>query len=77
MFHCPVELTGGALKSHRYRFWQLHAHWGSQDQQGSEHLLDGRAFPAELHFVHYKARSLTHWSAFESTHVFRSPSACE
>ena len=58
---------------------QVHFHWGSNDEQGSEHLVgmdaidhqnksaddidfyrklliqvDGKAFPLEMHLVHYK-----------------------
>ena len=35
-----------------YRFEQLHFHWGSDSKKGSEHTIDGQAFPLELHFVH-------------------------
>lgn len=29
-------------------------HWGRQDGEGSEHLIDGRASELEIHFVHTK-----------------------
>ena len=32
-----------------YEFFELHWHWGSLSTQGSEHTLDGRKYPAELH----------------------------
>ncbi|KAJ7307192.1 hypothetical protein JRQ81_009181 [Phrynocephalus forsythii] len=39
-----------------YSAVQLHFHWGSKGQaRGSEHQVDGRAFPAELHVVHFNS----------------------
>lgn len=46
------EISGGPLK-HTYRLEQFHFHWGSNDQKGSEHTIDGKNYPAELHLVHY------------------------
>ncbi|ELU02572.1 hypothetical protein CAPTEDRAFT_98539, partial [Capitella teleta] len=40
--------------------------WGSEDHIGSEHLIDGRGFPAELQIVHY---SLAAGSYDEALHV--------
>lgn len=31
----------------------FHFHWGSSDLYGSEHYVDGAAYPLEVHFVHY------------------------
>lgn len=45
-------LTGGPLKD-EYELLQFHAHWGSSDDHGSEHRVDGRSFAAELHLVHW------------------------
>ncbi|XP_029437657.1 carbonic anhydrase 14 isoform X3 [Rhinatrema bivittatum] len=40
----------------RYTAQQLHLHWGSGDiQGGAEHRVNGMAFPAELHVVHYNS----------------------
>jgi carbonic anhydrase len=48
------HLSGGPLDhDHNYRFEQFHFHWGKTSANGSEHLLDGKAFPAELHLVHW------------------------
>jgi len=47
-------MMGGGLPA-KYAFAQVHFHWGSNDEQGSEHLVDGKAFPLEMHLVHYKA----------------------
>ena len=40
----------------RFEFLQCHWHWGSSDIQGSEHRLDGEAFPMELHLVHWNTK---------------------
>ncbi|KAF4675387.1 hypothetical protein FOL47_007845 [Perkinsus chesapeaki] len=31
----------------------VHAHWGLNNYTGSEHLIEGKAYPLEMHFVHY------------------------
>lgn len=47
-------ISGGPLENH-YRLRQFHFHWGAADQQGSEHTVDGHAYPAELHLVHWNS----------------------
>ena len=37
-----------------YALQQFHFHWGPNAAVGSEHLVDGRAYSGELHFVHRK-----------------------
>ncbi|BFZ04450.1 hypothetical protein BsWGS_07489 [Bradybaena similaris] len=51
----PAEasISGGGLPG-TYQAERLHFHWGSTDQKGSEHTLDGRVYPMELQIVHYK-----------------------
>merc|ERR1712013_351763 len=34
-------------------FDSLHFHWGTSDERGSEHLVDGEHFALEVHGVHY------------------------
>lgn len=46
------SLKGGPLQD-EYELWQFHAHWGSDNEHGSEHTVDGRNYPAELHLVHW------------------------
>lgn len=46
------QLSGGPLLG-KYQFKQFHFHWGGNDEQGSEHLVNGKAYPAELHLVHW------------------------
>lgn len=43
----PINITGGPL-SYRYRFEEIHIHYGLHDQYGSEHSVQGYAFPAEV-----------------------------
>ncbi|ELT99446.1 hypothetical protein CAPTEDRAFT_108489, partial [Capitella teleta] len=35
---------------------QFHFHWGSHDNKGSEHTLNGEAFPMEMHAVTYNSK---------------------
>jgi len=46
-------LSGGKLNGN-YQILQLHFHWGANDNQGSEHTVDGKMYPLELHVVHVK-----------------------
>ncbi|KAK7881509.1 hypothetical protein WMY93_029918 [Mugilogobius chulae] len=39
-----------------YRLKQFHFHWGSSDDQGSEHTVAGTKFPSELHLVHWNTK---------------------
>lgn len=45
-----VTMKGGALP-HTYRVAQFHFHWGNDNTKGSEHTVDGIAYPMELHIV--------------------------
>ncbi|XP_067935222.1 carbonic anhydrase-like [Watersipora subatra] len=45
-----IVTSGGDLGT--YHVEQFHAHWGSTNQVGSEHQLNGKKFPMEVHFVH-------------------------
>jgi len=38
----------------KYELQQFHFHWGSRPDIGSEHTVDGIAFPMEIHLVHKK-----------------------
>uniref|UniRef100_A0A8D0G3J7 Carbonic anhydrase n=1 Tax=Sphenodon punctatus TaxID=8508 RepID=A0A8D0G3J7_SPHPU len=48
-------INGGPLEG-PYRLKQFHFHWGISQHQGSEHTVDGKSFPCELHLVHWNAR---------------------
>merc|ERR1711974_522512 len=36
-----------------YELWQFHAHWGDANEKGSEHTVEGKMYPSELHLVHW------------------------
>ncbi|XP_071852448.1 carbonic anhydrase 1-like [Apostichopus japonicus] len=48
-FHSVSE---GGLPT-EYQALQVHFHWGKTDAVGSEHTIDGKQFPLEMHIVHY------------------------
>jgi len=54
----PLGATQGILRGGQltgdYQILQLHFHWGANDNQGSEHTVDGKKYPLELHVVHVK-----------------------
>jgi len=45
-------LEGGPLQG-KYQLEQFHMHWGNDCSCGSEHTVDGKAFPGEIHLVHW------------------------
>ncbi|XP_072242800.1 carbonic anhydrase 5A, mitochondrial isoform X3 [Leuresthes tenuis] len=47
-------LKGGPLRD-KFRLCQFHFHWGETNAWGSEHTVDRRLFPAELHLVHWNS----------------------
>ncbi|XP_071561953.1 carbonic anhydrase 1 [Temnothorax nylanderi] len=47
-------LSGGPLEDNIYVFEQLHFHWGQNDYEGSEDLINNHSFPMEMHAVFYK-----------------------
>ncbi|KAJ8049763.1 Carbonic anhydrase 4 [Holothuria leucospilota] len=49
------RISGGGLPT-EYEALQAHFHWGTISQQGSEHAINGRLFPLEMHIVHYAYR---------------------
>ena len=46
-----LSMSGGGLPEIFYLV-QFHLHWGFNPFQGSEHTIDGRKYPLEVHFVH-------------------------
>ncbi|KAL8570501.1 hypothetical protein ACOMHN_034536 [Nucella lapillus] len=48
-------LTGGPLGDSVYKLIQFHLHWGSNDEKGAEHTIDGKVYSAELHLVHWNS----------------------
>ncbi|XP_073346065.1 uncharacterized protein [Pagrus major] len=52
-----VEVSGGGLE-HVYSTLQFHFHWGSHESDGSEHTVDSKRYPMEMHIVN-KRKDLT------------------
>ncbi|XP_046742630.1 carbonic anhydrase 2-like [Diprion similis] len=48
-------LSGGPLKG-KYKFFELHFHWGSSNLIGSEHSVNGNFYSMEAHMVHYNEK---------------------
>lgn len=46
------RVRGGPVKN-EYSFLQFHMHWGDSTEAGSEHLLNGKPYAAEMHFVNW------------------------
>lgn len=61
-----VEVSGGGLE-HVYSVLQFHFHWATaaSDSSGSEHHLDTKGFPMEMHIV-TKRKDLTLTQALEN-----------
>ncbi|XP_071093104.1 carbonic anhydrase 2-like [Haliotis cracherodii] len=47
-----INVEGGGLDT-SYGVKQFHFHWGAKDERGSEHTINGRHFPMEMHIVMY------------------------
>uniref|UniRef100_A0A8C4NJ73 Carbonic anhydrase 10 n=3 Tax=Eptatretus burgeri TaxID=7764 RepID=A0A8C4NJ73_EPTBU len=47
-----VNVSGGPM-AYSHRLEEMRLHFGSNDVRGSEHLLNGQAFPGELQLIHY------------------------
>ncbi|XP_055047710.1 carbonic anhydrase 5A, mitochondrial isoform X1 [Misgurnus anguillicaudatus] len=58
-------LKGGPLED-QFRLCQFHFHWGETNAWGSEHSIDRRLYPAELHLVHWNSDK---YSLFEEAVV--------
>lgn len=46
--HEPAVFIRGGPLSYSYRFYELHLHYGKSDDQGSEHTIGSKQFPAEV-----------------------------
>nr|XP_056715044.1 carbonic anhydrase 15-like [Euleptes europaea] len=53
-----INITKGGLQD-TYRALQFHFHWGDSNKNGSEHTIDGRQYPMELHLVHMNTKYKT------------------
>lgn len=49
----PLLIKGNKfIPNEPYYFSSLHFHWGSNDYVGSEHTINGKSYPLELHMIH-------------------------
>ncbi|KAM3939728.1 carbonic anhydrase 15-like [Leptodactylus fuscus] len=53
-----IYISGAGLPN-KYKAVQFHFHWGSPNREGSEHTMDGKQFPIELHIVHMNTKFST------------------
>ncbi|XP_076137527.1 carbonic anhydrase 6-like [Alosa pseudoharengus] len=49
-----LKVSGGGLST-AYDSLQFHLHWGNLSSPGSEHTVDGKRYPMELHIVNAKS----------------------
>jgi len=55
-----IGLLGGGPLNVQYEFVEMHYHWGDEDgHAGSEHKIDGKSYPLELHMVHKNIHDLS------------------
>lgn len=50
-----IALSGGQLPN-TFVLDHFHMHWGSANNQGSEHSLNGQHYALEFHLVHYNSK---------------------
>ncbi|CAL1544699.1 unnamed protein product [Lymnaea stagnalis] len=50
-----IFLKGGGLPD-IYKLDEFHFHWGLELHKSSEHTIDGKHFPLELHIVHHQSK---------------------
>ncbi|XP_037332341.1 carbonic anhydrase-related protein 10-like isoform X3 [Pungitius pungitius] len=63
-----VNISGGPL-GYSYRLEEVRLHFGSEDSQGSEHLLNGQGFTGEVQLIHYNQDLYTNYTeAAKSPH---------
>jgi len=48
----------GPVGEDEYKLLQFHFHWGSSNDRGSEHTIDGKSFAMEMHMVHINKKYL-------------------
>ncbi|XP_060098947.1 carbonic anhydrase-related protein [Heteronotia binoei] len=49
-------LVGGPLpRGHEFELHDVRFHWGRENQRGSEHTVNFKAFPMELHLIHWNS----------------------
>jgi len=48
MMMMMIDISGGPCRDHNYVLEQIHLHWGEDDGEGSEHLINANGFAAEV-----------------------------
>nr|XP_020464533.1 carbonic anhydrase-related protein 10 isoform X1 [Monopterus albus] len=56
-----VNISGGPM-TYSHRLEEIRLHFGSEDSQGSEHLLNGQAFSGEVQLIHYNHELYTNYT---------------
>ncbi|XP_051912439.1 carbonic anhydrase-related protein 10 isoform X2 [Hippocampus zosterae] len=56
-----VNISGGPMM-YSHRLEEIRLHFGSEDSQGSEHLLNGQAFSGEVQLIHYNHELYTNYT---------------
>ncbi|XP_069686163.1 carbonic anhydrase 5A, mitochondrial-like [Periplaneta americana] len=51
----PPTICGGPLDE-QYVFSNLHFHWGPNNEEGTEHQINGNRYSMEVHMVHHSHR---------------------
>ncbi|XP_063598695.1 carbonic anhydrase-related protein 10-like [Penaeus indicus] len=59
--HPSINVTGGPL-SYRYQVSHVQVHFGAGDHIGSEHTVNGTAFPAELQVYGFNSQLFSNFS---------------
>uniref|UniRef100_T1JMA7 carbonic anhydrase n=1 Tax=Strigamia maritima TaxID=126957 RepID=T1JMA7_STRMM len=61
----PVMSDGGL--NAEYTLASFHFHWGSDNEQGAEHTVNGVYYPLEMHIVHFNSKYGTVDKALKNT----------
>ncbi|KAK1906992.1 Carbonic anhydrase-related protein 10 [Dissostichus eleginoides] len=56
-----VNISGGPM-TYSHRLEEIRLHFGSEDGQGSEHLLNGQGFSGEVQLIHYNHELYTNYT---------------
>ncbi|XP_061198744.1 carbonic anhydrase-related protein isoform X3 [Neopsephotus bourkii] len=52
---CAVLIGGPLPRGHEFELHDVRFHWGRENQRGSEHTVNFKAFPMELHLMHWNS----------------------
>lgn len=66
---------GGNVYSHAYYLWKLEFHWGTpgNTKKGSEHTVDGNAYPLEMQMIHIEDEFISVTGRIKFVKAFKSP----